>query len=81
MGRAQEVLLSLVLGVFGWRDRRDVVIVVIQLLLDCLSHLLLVFIGCFHSVINWRGWQCWGSKLNGCHSRFEYSTNSTTWFI
>ena len=49
MGRAQEVLLSLVLGIFGWRNRRDVVIVVIQLLLDCLSHLLLVFIGCFHT--------------------------------
>ena len=48
MGRTQEVLLSLVLGIFGWRDRRNVVIVDIQLLLDGLSHLLLVFVSCFH---------------------------------
>ena len=48
VGRAQEVLLSLVLGVLGWGDRRDVVIVVVQLLLDRLSHLLFVFVGCLH---------------------------------
>ena len=48
VGRAQKVLLSLVLGVLGWGDQWDVVIVVVQLLLDRLSHLLLVFVGCLH---------------------------------
>ena len=40
-----------------------------------------VLLSCFYSFINWCGGQCWSSKLNSCYSRFEYSTNSTTWIF